>query len=77
MANPVVTYTPLAPLPGQLVTVTVDYDPRVYTLTGTDQDGNVGTSTLTIGQGFLTISPAKTLTKVSDTGTLATFTFTA
>lgn len=77
MANPVVSFTPLAPLPGQLVTVTVDYDPRTYVLTGTDQDGNTGTNTLVIGQGFLSISPAKTLTKVSDTGTLATFTFTA
>lgn len=77
MANPVVSFTPLAPLPGQLVTVTVDYDPRTYVLTGTDQDGNIGTNTLVIGQGFLSISPAKTLTKVSDTGTLATFTFTA
>jgi len=77
VANPVVSFTPLAPLPGQLVTVTVDYDPRTYVLTGTDQDGNTGTNTLVIGQGFLSISPAKTLTKVSDTGTLATFTFTA
>jgi len=77
VANPVVSFTPLAPLPGQLVTVTVDYDPRTYVLTGTDQDGNIGTNTLVIGQGFLSISPAKTLTKVSDTGTLATFTFTA
>lgn len=77
MANPVVTFTPTSPLPGQLVTVTVDYDPVTYTLTGTDQSGNVGTTTMTIGQGFLSISPSRTITKVSDNGSVATFTFVA
>ena len=77
MPNPVVTYSPTAPLPGQLVTVTVTYSPKTYTLTGTDQDGNNGTATLTVGQGFLAISPAKTLTKQTDAAGVATWTFTA
>jgi hypothetical protein len=75
MANPVITATPTNPAVGATVTATVVYSPRSAVLTATDQDGLVGTVTITGGQVNLTI-PGKTVTKVSDNGTTAVFTFT-
>jgi len=75
MANPVVTTNKSSYLPGEIATITVDYDPRVTVFTGTDQDGNTGTVTVTAGSAILT-APGKTVTKVSDNGTVATFTVT-
>jgi hypothetical protein len=75
--NPVITISPANPAPGQTVTATVVYTPRTTTLTGTDQDGNVGMATFTAGSCGLTVSPSRTVTKVSDNGSTAVFTFPA
>jgi hypothetical protein len=75
MANPLITATPTNPAPGATVTATVVYSPRQAVLQATDQDGLVGTVTITGGRCALTI-PGKTVTKVSDDGTTAVFTFT-
>jgi hypothetical protein len=72
MANPTITCSPVNPVVGQAITLTVVYSPHVA-FTATDQDGNVGT--LTIGQVSLT-APGKTITKVSDNGSTAVFTTT-
>jgi hypothetical protein len=89
MASPTVTATLDKPSykPGDLVTLTVNYtDPDTKTITVsvkvTDSEGHdadVGPITAIIDP--LTVqassSPAKTWTKISDTGTVAVFTATA
>jgi hypothetical protein len=77
MANPVVTTDKPNYLPGEVVHITIDYDARTTTITGTDQDGRVGTATFVVGNATAVANPAGVVTKVSDNGTMATFTMTA
>lgn len=88
MANPTVTASlnKTAYAPGETMTLTVNYadadrQSLAVTITVTDSSGNTGTATANaiIDQGtvVVTSSPARTWTKVSDSGTVAVFTATA
>lgn len=89
MANPTVTASfnkPAGYAPGELITLTVTYADAdratlAVTVTVTDSTGGTGTATsnVVIDQGTVAVtsSPARTWTKVSDSGTVAVFTTTA
>jgi hypothetical protein len=88
MANPTVgaSLDKASYAPGEKMTLTATYsDPDrqalTITVTVTDSTGATGTATAqtVIDQGTVTVasSPAKTWTKVSDTGQVAVFTATA